>query len=298
MEEIPSFLYNKEDMKEQKEKNVHRFPGHMKKASNQIENQIKNLDFVVAMLDARAPFSTFNDYLFKKFQNKPMLLIINKTDLGDDEVIKDWVNYYKEKNVSCLILNKYTKKSKEILISKIDEILAAKKAKNLSRGIKHSIYKGIIVGVPNTGKSTLINILAAKNVVTAKDSPGVTRSVTWIKINNELYLVDTPGILQPKFEDKKQAFNLALIGSIKQDILPLLDLTVYLLDFLSLYYKDNIEKWIGKNIDGDALYIIKEVATNKVPLLKEGKVDTESACRLILNEYRKGTFGKITLDRI
>ena len=141
-------------------------------------------------------------------------------------------------------------------------------------------------------------MIATKNVVSAKDTPGVTKSVTWIKINDELYLVDTPGILQPKFDDKKQAYNLALVGSIKQEILPLIDLTTYLIEFLSIYYKDNIEKWLGKPISPNPLYIIEDIAETKVPLLKEGKIDIESACRLILNEFRKGTLGKITLDRV
>lgn len=286
-------------MENLKSKNIHWFPGHMKKASIKIDEYAKFVDFVIVILDSRAPLSSFNEYLLKAYENKPKLFILNKIDLCDNRFIDKWVEYFTKNGDKAIKLN--SKKNLKALLSKeIDEITAQKRAKQLSRGIKNPIFKGIVVGVPNAGKSTFINGLLGTKRLVAEDRPGVTKSTSWIKLNDNYMIMDTPGVLTPKFSDKEISIKLALIGSIKLDILPLEDLTQYLTEFLMKNYKDELKKYLDTKLDNDIKSdgIVEIIAKTKLPLKKGGELDLDLAHKKLLNDFRDNKITNFTMDRI
>lgn len=274
------------------------FPGHMKKASVKVEELQKNLDFIIMILDARVPLSSYNTFLFDLINNKPKLIIFTKCDLADDKKTNKWIEYYKNQGFFTIRLEYNSKNKKKIILQELNNVCKAKREKNLRRGIKNSIFKGIVLGIPNVGKSTLINTLSGKNLVKAADTPGVTRNVNWLKVSNEYYIYDTPGILQPHFENKDIGCKLALIGSIRQDILPLDELVNYLLDFLKINYKLELDGYlkIDSNIPNEK--IIEHIAKTRVALLKDGLLNFDGAIRLLLIDFKDSKIGKTTLDII
>ena len=284
---------------EKKQTNINWFPGHMKKAYVKIEEYLKMIDFVVIVLDARAPFSSANDYLIKVFSGKPKLYLINKEDLADPNLTSYWNNYYSKENVRCIALNSKIG-LQNILTKQLAYLTESKRIKNLNRGIKNSIYKGMIVGIPNVGKSTIINQLIGLETA---NKPGVTRSVNWIKISKEYFLMDTPGILTPRFEKEEESIKLALLGSIRQEILPLDTLIEYGVNFLKKYYLSELLSYLQINNGDfnkeklDHLEVIKIIASKFIPLLKDGVLNEESAKLKFLNDFRNGVIAKITLDR-
>ena len=287
---------------EKKQTNINWFPGHMKKAYVKIEEYLKMIDFVVIVLDARAPFSSANDYLIKVFSGKPKLYLINKEDLADPNLNSYWINYYSKENVRCIALNSKIG-LQNILTKQLAYLTESKRIKNLNRGIKNSIYKGMIVGIPNVGKSTIINQLIGKKRLETANKPGVTRSVNWIKISKEYFLMDTPGILTPRFEKEEESIKLALLGSIRQEILPLDTLIEYGVNFLKKYYLSEFLSYLQVNNRDfnkeklDHLEVIKIIASKFIPLLKDGVLNEESAKLKFLNDFRNGVIAKITLDR-
>lgn len=276
--------------------NFNWFPGHMKKASIKVDELKKNLDFVIMVLDARVPESSYNTFLFDTISNKPKLIIFTKCDLADDKLTSKWIEYYKNKGYWTIKLDFHSSNKKKIIINELSNVVKEKREKNLIRGIKNSLFKGIVLGIPNVGKSTLINTLAGKNIVKAADTPGVTRNINWIKVTNEFYIYDTPGILQPHFENKDIASKLALIGSIRQDILPLEELTNYLLDFLKKHNKHTLDDYLKIDSNIPNIEILNHIAKNNVGLLKDGVLNIDGAMKLVLNDFRDAKIGKITMD--
>lgn len=274
------------------------FPGHMKKASIKVEELQKNLDFIIMILDARVPLSSYNTFLFDLINNKPKLIIFTKCDLADEKFTEKWIEHYCQQGFFTIKLEYNSKNKKKIILQELNNVVKAKKEKNLKRGIKNSIFKGIVLGIPNVGKSTLINTLSGKNLVKAADTPGVTRNVNWIKVSQEFYIYDTPGILQPHFENVDIGSKLALIGSIRQDILPLDELVNYLLDFLKTNYKNSLDQYLGIDSNISNSEIIDYLAKNRVALLKDGVLNRDGAIRLLLNDFKDSKIGKITLDII
>lgn len=269
----------------------------MKKATVKLEENAKLVDFVVVILDSRAPLSSYNDRITRIFQNKPKLYILNKIDICNVEETKKWISYFSKDGNRALTLNS-TKNLNKILSSELKILTEPKRLKSLSKGIKRPIFKGIVIGVPNCGKSTFINGLIGKSRLDAQDRPGVTKSSTWIKISDDFLLMDTPGILTPKFEDKETAIKLALIGSIKLDIVPFDEVTSYLVSFLFKYYESDFNRYLKVSTfeSKDPHSVLEHIAKTMVPLLKGGELDLEMANKKLLNDFRDGKIAIVTLD--
>ena len=281
------------------EKNVHWFPGHMKKATIQIEERVKIVDVIIELLDARAPLSSRNEKLFKITKDKKRLLILTKADLADEKVTKEWEKYFMRLGhlVVCLDLNE--KKLIDVIKSKINILGEDKHKKELRKGMKPQPIRVMIIGIPNVGKSTLINRISKRNAASVQNTPGHTKAQQWIKVDNSFELLDTPGILPANYEDKNKAINLALIGSIKESILPQDDLANILLDYLKNYYPQELETRFKISIDNnDSNYMILNKIALKRGLLNKGNIDINKATVLLLKEFKDGLIGKISLERV
>lgn len=272
------------------------YPGHMAKAKREIEEKLKFVDIVFELVDARIPLSSRNPMINDILKNKPRLLLMTKSIMADD--------YYNKKFVNELSINEYTK---TLLIDSINglninkivttakEVLKDKLAKEQQRGMKPRAIKAMVIGIPNVGKSTLINKLVGKKTAIVGNKPGVTKAQQWIRINKDLDLLDTPGVLWPKFEDQKIGYNLALTGAIKDDILHKDDLIIYFIEFLKENYPNSLQFY---NVckDDDNIDILDTIAKNK-NFIRNKEIDYERVYDLILNDFRNIRLGRITLDR-
>ena len=278
------------------EKAIHWFPGHMKKAQNEIETKLKIVDCVIELLDARIPFSSRNETLYKMSKDKERLVVLTKSDLADPIISKEWSSYYESlgfKVISADLNNPKDVKQIIFLASKCGD---KKHEKELKRGLKPSPVRAMIIGIPNVGKSTLINKIANRKAASVQNKPGHTKAQQWIKVNKDFELLDTPGILQSSFEDKEKAINLALVGSINQDILPTTFLANTLLDFLSNNYQNNLFKRYEINeLNKDAFF--KELAKKRGFLTKDG-YDENKAEITLLNEFKNGLIGRCSLEKV
>lgn len=283
---------------ELKEKNVHWFPGHMKKASIKIEEKIKLVDFVIILLDSRIPLSSKSDLLESIVKNKQKLYVLTKVDLSDEEMTKAWIQELKKNGDEAICLDLTDNNSKKELTKKCMEYSSIKKEKYLKKGIKNVTTRAMILGIPNVGKSTLINLFASKKIAKTGNIPGVTRNTTWVKIN-DFELMDVPGILEPNYKDKEKAINLALIGSMKESILPIHDLCIKCIDFLLKFYPESLKTRYNLNkITNDYNEIIREICINRGYLLKGNTPDINKCETIVLSEFRNGLITRFTLERI
>lgn len=275
---------------------IHWFPGHMKKALNEIEERIKLVDVVVEILDARAPLSSINPNLEKDIKNKKRLIVLSKIDLADPEYNKKWLDYFKSNFDSAIALNLTDPKACNILSKEISKLGEEKHAKERARGMKPQPIKTMIIGIPNVGKSSLINRLAKRSAAGVQNKPGYTKGEQFIKVNNDFILLDTPGVLPMSYEDKNKATNLALIGSIREEILPNEFLVQKLLNFLSKHYPNSLRDRFGIEEISSYETVMDAIATKR-GLLVSGHLDIEKAQTLLLKEFKDGKLGQITLDR-
>ena len=223
--------------------NIHWFPGHMKKAIIKIEESLKMVDFVIEILDSRVPLSSQNYYIEQVIRRKPVLYVLTKKDLCDENMTNKWLTKLNQNGNKAISINLKNQKDYNLLLAKMFEFCNEKENKRAKKGLKNVATKAMIVGIPNVGKSTLINFIAKKNITQTANTPGFTKNIRWVKVKN-LLLMDTPGVLQPQFEDKIKGINLALIGSIKEQILPISDLANYCLNFLKENYsKELMERY-------------------------------------------------------
>ena len=272
---------------------IHWFPGHMKKALNEIEARIKLVDIVIEILDARAPLSSINPEFEKRIQNKKRLFVLSKSDLADPLETKKWEDYFKKSVDSLLILNLNEQKSTQIIANEVKKLGIEKHAKEKAKGMKPQPLKTMIIGIPNVGKSSLINRLAKRSAAGVQNKPGYTRGEQFIKVNNDFILLDTPGILPMSYEDKTKAINLALLGSVREEILPNEDLSVYLIKYLNKYYPDALNERFGVNDLSDFEKVIEEICKRRALLN-----DHERAYSLLLKEFKDGKLGRITLEHV
>ncbi len=275
---------------------IHWFPGHMSKALNEVENKVKLVDVIIELFDARAPTSSINENLEKLTANKKKLIVLTKIDLADLEQSKKWADKLKEKydQVLCLDLKK---NNAEILLSKaVVELGKDKWAKEMAKGMKPQPIRAMIIGIPNVGKSSLINRLAKRKAAGVQNKPGYTRGEQWIKVNKDFLLLDTPGILPMSYENKEKAAHLALIGAIREDILPNEQLGEFLLEFLKSHYPNSLENRYDIEQISDRLTVLNQIAERRKLVNSNGANDIERAEALLLKEFKDGLLGNITLE--
>ena len=287
-----------EEYKSLNSQNIHWFPGHMKKAINRINELLKMVDFVIELLDSRIPLSSQNEYVERIVSNKPKLYVLTKIDLSDEKETKKWVDYFNQNGNKAIAINLKDNRSYEAIFKKIVEFCKEKDEKYKKKGIKNISTRAMIIGIPNVGKSTLINYLAKKSLTDVANKPGLTKNVHWVKINN-LEILDTPGILEPQYENKQKALNLALIGSIKETILPKDQLATKINEFLIKYYKDEYQERYDLDLTSTKLEdILPQIAKKRGFILKNNELDLLKATDTLINEFKNGIISKYTIERV
>lgn len=278
--------------------NINWYPGHMKKTVDSIRDNLKKVDVVLELIDARAPRASENPMIPEIIGDKPRVLIFNKGDLADPRENECWMKDYKSKGVMAVSVNSNTGKGINELLDKIDEVMEEKRGKDRSKGIKSERVRAMIVGIPNVGKSTLINTLANRKSAKTGNMPGITRTNQWIKVEDRLLLLDTPGVLWPKFETEELALHLAFIGSIKDEVLPKEDVALKLVEFLQNNYPKLLIDRYGVEIGDLPLETMENIARKRGAIMRGNEIDYTRVTDLILDEFRKGVIGNITLESV
>ncbi|AQP42147.1 ribosome biogenesis GTPase YlqF [Streptococcus gallolyticus subsp. gallolyticus] len=272
--------------------NIQWFPGHMSKARRQVQENLKHVDFVTILVDARLPLSSQNPMLTKIVGDKPKLMILNKADLADSNRTKEWRNYFEKQGIKTLAVNSKEQATVKLVTDAARSLMADKLAKLRERGIQKETLRTMIIGIPNAGKSTLMNRLAGKKIAVVGNKPGVTKGQQWLKSNKDLEILDTPGILWPKFEDEVVGLKLALTGAIKDQLLPMDEVTIFGLNFFKKYYPERlVERFKGINLEEEAPEIIMAM-TQKLGF----RDDYDRFYSLFVKDVREGKLGRYTLD--
>ena len=272
------------------------YPGHMTKAKRQMQEDIKLIDLVIELVDARIPLSSRNPDIDELGKNKYRLILMNKADLADKEQTKKWAEYFKAKGFFVVSLDARTKNSMKSITDIVMEERKKKIERDRKRGIKNRPVRAMVVGIPNVGKSTFINSYAGKACAKTGNKPGVTKGKQWIRLNKNVELLDTPGILWPKFEDQMVGLRLALIGSIKDEILNIDELAMELIKYLRVNYPGIINERYEVDESKELTDIILDIAKNRNCLLKGGEPDYSKAASLVIDDFRSGKMGNITLE--
>lgn len=270
------------------------FPGHMSKARRQVQENLKHVDFVTILVDARLPLSSQNPMLTKIVGDKPKLMILNKADLADATRTKEWKAYYESQGIKTLAINSKEQSTVKKVTEAAKELMADKIKRLRDRGIQKETLRTMIIGIPNAGKSTLMNRLAGKKIAVVGNKPGVTKGQQWLKPNKELEILDTPGILWPKFEDELVGLKLALTGAIKDQLLPMDEVTIFGLNYFKTHYPSRLTKRF-KNIP------LEEEAPEIIMTLTRQlgfKDDYDRFYTLFVKEVRDGKLGQYTLDQV
>lgn len=270
----------------------------MAKARRQVTEKLSLIDIVFELVDARIPASSRNPMIDEIIKNKPRLLLLNKADMADPKVTKEWIEYFKENGVHALAINSQAGNGMKQIVSEAREILKEKFDKMAAKGIRPRAIRALIVGIPNVGKSTLINRLAKKNIAQTGDRPGITKAQQWIKVGKELELLDTPGILWPKFEDQEVGLKLATTGAIKDTILNLQDIAVYALRFLEENYPESLkQRYALEEIPDDIVLLFDEIAKRRGTRISGRVTDYDKTAELIIREIRTEKLGRLTFER-
>lgn len=275
---------------------VHWFPGHMKKALGQIEEKIRQCDGVIEIGDARAPFSSFPDYLDRITQGKVKVLVFSKADLADPVLFSRQTALYRKKGAEPFAFDLRDPNAAKGMLRYLASVKSSQDARYERLGFPLPPKRFIVLGIPNVGKSTLINSLAGKRKAEVENRPGKTRSEPLIRISDKLFIFDAPGILEPNYEDKKVITKLALLGSVKMEVLPIVTLSDFLLDFLKEHYPDNLKNRYGVSLEGTDEEIFLSIAKSKSLLTSGAKPDSARARLAVLNEFKAGDLGRISLD--
>ena len=278
--------------------NIQWYPGHMAKAKRMISEHLKLVDMIIELVDARAPLASQNSDFQDLFSQKRKLILLNKSDLADPAITKEWVFYFKAKDIPALFINSENGNGISRILPTIQSIMKDVLEKNEAKGI-HKNLRAMIVGIPNVGKSSFINRLSKRAVTKVGDRPGVTTQKQWIKISTELELLDTPGVLVPKFDNQESAMRLAFIGSIKDDILDVEEVAANLLIFLRDHYEANLcaRYKIKENLADKTGYELLEIICRRRGfIISGGEFDYLRGANILLDEFRAGKLGAISLE--
>ena len=271
------------------------YPGHMAKTKREIKENLQLIDVVYELLDARIPYSSKNKDIDELIKNKPKILIMTKTDLCDLEITKKWQQYYENMGYKVILTDLINNKNIKQIIEVTSSLSDNMNKKRLSLGMKPRKTRVLILGVPNVGKSTLINRLVGKKAAPTGDKPGITKKLNWIRINDKLELLDTPGILEPKLENKEVALNLAALTSIKEEILDLEQVALHIIDKMLNLYPSALKTRYNLTNTNTPLIILNQIAKQK-GAIKKGEVDYEKVYKIILRDLKEGYLGNITFD--
>ena len=272
------------------------FPGHMSKARRQVQENLKYVDFVIELVDARLPISSRNPMLDKIIGDKPRLIALNKADLADRNAVKAWVEFFEKQGIIALAINSKEAHTAKRLTVAAKTLMADKLARNAERGIQNSSLRTMIVGIPNAGKSTLMNRLAGKKVAVTGNKPGVTKGQQWLRTNKELEILDTPGILWPKFEDDQVGLKLALTGAIKDQLLPMDDVTIFGLQ----YFLENYQAATMKRLRMKEADLELEIPDLIMELTQRFgfRDDYDRFYQMFVKDVRDGRMGEYCLDKV
>ncbi len=274
------------------------FPGHMAKARRQVEEKLNLIDIVFVLLDARAPKASQNPMLYDIIKHKPMLYILNKADLADQNCLSSWIAYFEKQAIPAIAMNSLEGNATKEIVSKAKKILKPLFDKEASKGLKSRPFRAMVLGIPNVGKSAFINRLANRVVASTGDKPGVTKAQKYIRVESDFELMDNPGILWPKFEDPDVAYKLALLGSIKDDTLPMDDVVLYGLNYLNKVYPGRIEEryHIEKVNPDHFVETLDAIAHQRKAYLPGKEIDYERVMNGFLYDLRHNKLGPICLE--
>lgn len=273
------------------------YPGHMTKARRMMEENMKLIDLVIEVLDARIPFSSRNPDIDTLAKNKSRMILLNKSDLSDKDINKLWMDYYKEKGIFCIQINSRTQEGIKQINSMVVRACSDKIERDKRKGIMNRPIRAMVVGIPNVGKSTFINSYAGKACAKTGNKPGVTKGKQWIKLRDNIELLDTPGILWPKFDNQMVGRNLAMIGSMNDEIIDKGDLAFEVLKYVTQHYPQKIAARYQIDEEKEIIEIMDDIAAVRGCLKKGANTDYDKVAGIILDDFRSGRIGNITLEK-
>lgn len=272
------------------------YPGHMTKAKRQMQENIKLIDLIIELVDARTPLSSRNPDIDELGRNKFRVIILNKADLVTEKSNAQWTEYFRKKGFYVVKLDSRSRNGMKAVNDTIMEACKEKFERDRKKGILNRPVRAMVVGIPNVGKSTFINSFAGKACAKTGNKPGVTKGQQWIRLNKSVELLDTPGILWPKFDDQQTGLNLALIGSINDEILDIVELSMELIKYLKESYGGVLAEKYGVSEEEEPALVLGGIAEKKICLRKGNEPDYDKAARLFMDDFRSGRIGKITLE--
>lgn len=278
------------------EMNYQWYPGHMTKAKRAMQEDIRLIDLIIELVDARMPLGSRNPDIDSLGRQKARLVLLNKADLADPAVNREWISWFEGQGVKALEINAQTGQGMKQIQNAVREVCSQKIERDRKRGIQNRPVRAMVAGIPNVGKSTFINSFAGKACTKTGNRPGVTKGKQWIRLNKNIELLDTPGILWPKFEDQTVGLRLAFIGSIKDEILNTEELGGELIRFLVQSYPGVLQEKYDVSESQDIYACLEEIAKNRHCLVRGSELDMEKAARLLLDDFRNGRIGRITLE--
>ncbi len=277
--------------------NIQWYPGHMTKTRRQIEADLKQVDAVCEIVDARIPISSRNPDIDSICGTKPRIIILNRMDLADPGATKQWIAYFRQKGIAALATDCKSRRGITDFQPAVRSVLKEKLKRNAAKGMNRPV-RVMIVGIPNVGKSTLINQISGRKGAKAENRPGVTRGKQWVTVDSSLLLLDTPGILWPKFEDPEVGMMLAYTGAVKENIIDIEELACRLMELLWRFYPQTLQDRYGVDMPQDTpgYQLLEEAGRKRGYLLARGEINTERMAKVLLDEYRSGKLGRFTLE--
>lgn len=273
------------------------YPGHMTKTRRIIEEDIRLIDLMIELLDARIPMSSRNPDIDRLSQGKARFIILNKADMADPEATKEWMDYFTSRGIVCVSIDSRNTGDAKKLLPKIMTACREKIERNKRRGIKNRPIRAMVAGIPNVGKSTFINSFAGRKIATTGNKPGVTRGKQWVRLSSEVELLDTPGILWPKFEDQSVGEKLAMIGAIKENVIPTEEIAVLVIKTLNAIDRDIVTQRYDIEYDDEPAVLLENIGRKRGCLIKGGEVDLYKASKILWDEFKNGKLGRFTLEK-